>query len=213
MRKEDAAVADAGTAPGEEEGRLRPLRRDARENRDRVLAAATSAMLREGRHVPMATIAQQAGVGVGTLYRRYPTREHLLGALTERSFALVRDLAQECSIAPGSGLSCLERFLSGTIAHRDQLVLPLHGGPTELSMESERLQGAVNDAIEHLLARGRADGSIRSGLSASDVVTFGAMLAQPLRNSPDWTGSARRQRDIFLVGASPRGAQHVGTPD
>lgn len=211
MRDEDAAVAEA--APGEEEGRSRPLRRDARENRERVLAAATTAMLHEGRHVPMATIAQQAGVGVGTLYRRYPTREHLLGALTERSFALVRDLAEECTAAPSTGISCLEHFLSGTIDHRDQLVLPLHGGPAELSARSEQLQSALNDAIDHLLARGRTDGTIRPELTTSDIVNFGAMLAQPLPNAPDWDRIARRQRDIFLVGATPSGARHDGPMD
>ena len=63
-----------------------PLRRDALANQERVLAAAVATLLREGRQASMATIAAEAGVGVGTLYRRYPSREALLSALTERSF-------------------------------------------------------------------------------------------------------------------------------
>ncbi len=56
-------------------------RRDAEANRERVLAAAAAAMLREGRTVPLANIAAEAGVGVGTLYRRYADRQALLRAL------------------------------------------------------------------------------------------------------------------------------------
>jgi AcrR family transcriptional regulator len=57
----------------------RALRSDALANQERVLAAAVTAVLREGQQVPMAIIAAEAGVGIGTLYRRYPNREALLG--------------------------------------------------------------------------------------------------------------------------------------
>ena len=56
---------------------LRSLRSDAAANRERILAAATIAVRRDGERVPMATIADEAGVGVGTLYRHYPTRSAL----------------------------------------------------------------------------------------------------------------------------------------
>ena len=64
----------------------RALRSDAAANRERILAAATTAVRRDGERVPMATIAEAAGVGIGTLYRHYPTRPALLAALTLRSF-------------------------------------------------------------------------------------------------------------------------------
>ena len=69
-----------------ERGSARRLRSDALANRERVLAAAVTAVLREGCQVPMATIAAAAGVGIGTLYRCYPTCEALLEALTLRAF-------------------------------------------------------------------------------------------------------------------------------
>src|SRR6202034_2199557 len=75
----------------------RRLRRDAAANRDRVLAAAAAAVRREGAGVPLATIAADAGVGVGTLYRRYPSRQALLAALTHRSFQLVVGAAQRAA--------------------------------------------------------------------------------------------------------------------
>lgn len=196
-----------GAAPS---GDPRALRRDARQNQERVLAAATTAVLREGDQVPMASIAHLAGVGIGTLYRRYPTRRHLLGALTERSFRLVWELAQECANAPGPGIDALDRFLTGTIAHRDQLVLPLHGGPTELSADAAHLRTEVSDAIGHILTRGRNDQTIRGDVITSDVITFGALLAQPLPAIADWEGSAHRQKSFFLAGLAPRRAPAPG---
>lgn len=193
---EGEALKDPSAAP-------RELRRDARANRERVLAAAAAAMLRDGQQVPMATIAEQAGVGVGTLYRRYPTRQALLGALTERSFLLVRALAAEAAARAEPGLASLEHFLDGTIAHREQLVLPLHGGPVELSEEATQTRDEAHAAIMRILDRGRRDGTIRSSLTTSDVVVFGAMLAQPLPNSSSWNDTARRQKSIFLAGVTP----------
>src|SRR5699024_3184554 len=70
-------------------------RRDAEENRRRLLIAAASAILREGRSVPLATIAAEAGVGIGTLYRSYPDREALLRALEHRAYGLLNDILDE----------------------------------------------------------------------------------------------------------------------
>lgn len=180
----------------------RPLRRDAAANRERVLAAAVAAVLREGPQVPMATIAAEAGVGVGTLYRRYPTREALLDALTERSFAMVRDVAEQAAAQDGPAIAALDGFLERTIGHRDQLVLPLHGGPPEPSPAAREAQAQVHAALGRLLERGRRDGSIRSDVTTADVVVFGAVLAQPLPGIRDWDATARRQKQIFLTGVS-----------
>lgn len=109
----------------------------------------------------MASIADLAGVGVATLYRRYPTREDLLSALTERSFTLVRDLAHSIAARDEPGIVSLERFLEGTIDHRDQLVLPMHGGPATLSAEAVRLRDEVHTALAEILDRGGVTG--RSG--------------------------------------------------
>jgi len=92
-------------ADGERERSGRPLRRDALANQERLLAAATAVFLREGYHVPMATIAAEAGVGVGTLYRRYPSRDALLEALTLRSFQLLVALAEEAEVREGDALA------------------------------------------------------------------------------------------------------------
>lgn len=180
----------------------RCLRRDAQANRERVLAAAVAAMLRQGRYVPMTTIAREAGVGIATLYRSYPTREDLLQAVTERSFRLVLAAAQEAVRREGPALDALDWFLECTIEHRAELVLPLHGGPSGLSAASRALRAEVHRALTRVLERGRRDGSVRADVTTTDVVIFGATLAQPLSEVPDWDTLARRQKTLFLIGVS-----------
>src|ERR1700733_5261651 len=86
--------ADAGRVANPSRGRRRP-RRDAELNRERVLAAAASAMLREGRNVPLAVIAAEAGVGIGTLYRSYADRDALLHALEYRAYGLLNEILDD----------------------------------------------------------------------------------------------------------------------
>lgn len=179
-------------------------RSDALANQERLLAAAVTAMLREGRQVPMASIARDAGVGIATLYRNYPTREALLEALTERSFGLVLDVVEEAAVRACPAIGVLEAFLASTIAHREQLVLPLHGGPDDLSEESRRLRKEIHSGITRILERGRDDLTVRTDITASDVVFFGAMLAQPLSTDDDWLeANLLRQARVFLAGLAP----------
>ncbi len=193
---------------GEAVSSARRLRRDALANQERVLGAAVTTMLRHGQNVPMATIAAEAGVGVATLYRRYATREALLEALTERSFRLVLEVAVEAASHAGSGLAAVSWFLERTLEHRAELVLPLHGGPTDLPAGTVAVRAAVHRTLGLLLARGREDGSVRADVTPADVVVFGAMIAQPL--APGWERAARRQKALFLRGLSPPLAE---TPD
>jgi len=186
---------------GEPASSARRLRRDALANQERVLAAAVTTMLRDGQNVPMATIAAEAGVGVATLYRRYATREALLAALTERSFRMVLEVAVEAASHAGSGLEAVSWFLDRTLEHRAELVLPLHGGPTDLPAGTVAVRAAVHRTLGLLLARGRKDGSVRADVTPADVVVFGAMIAQPL--APGWERAARRQKALFLRGLSP----------
>jgi AcrR family transcriptional regulator len=189
-------------AADETSQRRRKLRRDATINRDRVLAAAAAAIRREGAGVPLATIAADAGVGVGTLYRRYPSRRALLAALTHRSFQMVLEAASRAVNSEGTAIDSLREFLDRTIEHGADLVLPLHGGPVSLDEETIALRTQVHDALEAVLDRGRKDGTIRRDVTAFDVIVFGALLAQPLPHVPNWKLTARRQAVIYLDGLS-----------
>jgi AcrR family transcriptional regulator len=185
---------------GTKSSEQRELRRDAAENRERVLAAAATAVRREGARVPLVTIAADAGVGVGTLYRRYPSREALLAALTLRSFRIVLDAAQNAANSTSTGIEALRGFIDQTIEHGPELVLPMHGGPVPLDEDTVALRSEVHATIEKVLRRGRRDGSIRAGVTAFDVIVFGALLAQPLPHVLDWRSAARRQARIYFDG-------------
>lgn len=181
----------------------RPLRRDAAENRERVLAAAVALFAREGRDVSMATIADEAGVGVGTLYRRYPTREMLLQALTERSFELVLGAIERVQRECGPAICKLEMFYDATIAHRQELVLPLHGGPQNLSDAAKFTRNRIREMAEDILKEGRHDRTIRADVTAADVIGFGALLAHTLSSDPQWVAVLHRQKQIYLAGLAP----------
>ena len=192
------------TQPQANDGiRHRELRRDAADNRDRVLAAATAAVRREGAAVPMATVAAEAGVGVGTVYRHFPSREALLGALTHRSFQLVLDAANAAAEPDQPGIEAVRAFLDQTIEHGPDLVLPLHGGPPVMEPATVAVQTEVHRRLGALLRRGQRDGTIRHDARAADIVIFGALLAQQLPHVPDWRRTARRLVDIYLAGMAP----------
>ena len=185
----------------------RPLRRDAVVNQERVLAAAVTAVLREGRQVPMSTIAAEAGVGVATLYRRYPNREALLAALTHRAFELLLELAVAAEHREGTALASLSWWWDHVIDQRDQLVLPLNGGPPVTSPETLSVRSHLHRILDRILERGRCEGSIRDDVSTGDVIIFGALLVTPLHPTLDWDRTARRQKAFYLDGLSPRSRQ------
>ena len=176
------------------------LRSDAAANRERILAAATIAVRRDGETVPMATIADEAGVGVGTLYRHYPTRPALLTALTLRSFQLVLRHARDAALSDAPAPEALAEFFEHTITARDELVLPMHGGPVIRDGKIVALQAEIRDLLEQVLARGRRDGTVRPDATPIDIIITGAMLAQPLPHAEHWDQLARRQATIFVAG-------------
>jgi AcrR family transcriptional regulator len=178
----------------------RRLRSDAAANRERILAAATIAVRRDGETVPMATIADEAGVGIGTLYRHYPTRPALLAALTLRSFQLVRQHARAAALSHEPASAAFEQFFEQTIAARNELILPLHGGPVIHDEKIAALQTEIRNLLEQVLTRGRRDRTIRPDATPIDIIITGAMLAQPLPHTADWDQLARRQARIFVAG-------------
>jgi AcrR family transcriptional regulator len=148
----------------------------------------------------MATIAAGAGVGIGTLYRHYPTRAALFAALALRSYRLVLDHACAAAGSSDSAPAALAHFFEQTIAARDDLILPLHGGPVSFDKKTVALRTEISDLLEQVLARGRGDGTIRADVTAVDIIITGAMLAQPLPHAADWDQLARRQATIYVAG-------------
>ena len=151
----------------------------------------------------MGTIAADAGVGIGTLYRHFPTREHLLNHLTHRSFEQVLANARAADREGATPTDCLRRFVDATIGQRNELVLPLHGGPPLTSPATAAVRSDVHHILQQIIDRGLADGTLRPGLTPHDIVVFGAMLAQPHSTDPDWDATCRRLLATYLRGLRP----------
>jgi AcrR family transcriptional regulator len=185
---------------------VRRLRSDAEANRARILEVAAAAFRSMGTRVPMATIAERAEVGVGTLYRHFPDREHLLAALEQHSYELTLGLAGEAAQRSETGLESLRFYLDAIIHNRDRLFLPLHGGPMSSDQSSVGLRQAIAANIAAILDRGHRDGSIRADAVPLDVVIGGTFLCMPLPNTSNWDEIAERQLQIFLDGLRPPSA-------
>lgn len=178
----------------------RPPRKDAARNRERVLEAAVELVLREGEKVPMARIAEHAGVGVGTVYRHFPSRQDLLGALVHRSFGLAVANARAAAAHPGSALDGVRQFFLATLRDRDRFVLPLHGGPIVFTPATRDLQAQVRTELRALLDRGSAAGELRPDLTPEDLIVAASLLSRPLPGTTDWDALAGRQIDLLING-------------
>lgn len=210
---ENTALFDVGTTGRADEPNVpesaratqppRRLRKDAAENAERLIAAAVRAGLGTNASVTMTQIAAEAGVGIGTLYRRYPTREALLGAMQIRAYRILIAEAEASLASSESGLGAVDRYLSRTFARRDEFVLPLHGAPLSRDAESTALRQQLASVLNAIVERGHADGSVRTDVTRSTIVRFGAMLAHPMTGTPGWDVAAAEQRMLFLRGIAP----------
>jgi AcrR family transcriptional regulator len=188
----------------------RERRSDAVRNRELLIQAATAALHREGLGVPMTTIAADAGVGIGTLYRHFPTREQLLDSLTRRSFDQVLSNAMAADRDDTAPAECLRHFIEAAISQRNELVLPLHGGPPPTSPATKATRARVHLVLQHILDRGRADGTIRSDVTPQDIVVFGALLAQPRPPDPAWDARCGRLLTTYLRGLGCGADEAIG---
>jgi AcrR family transcriptional regulator len=181
----------------------RQPRKDAAANRERVLDAATELVRRDGEKVPMAHIAARAGVGVGTVYRHFATREDLLGALVHRSFGLALDNARAAAAHPGSALEGVRLFFLATLRDRQRFVLPLHGGPPVFTPATRQRQADVRTVLRSLLERGQTAGELRADLTPEDLILATSLLSRPLPGTGDWERLARRQIELMIHGLGP----------
>ena len=150
----------------------RPLRADALRNRGQILAAASSAFSKCGLEATLEGIAKDAGVGIGTLYRHFPTRELLIEAAYRNELAAVCDAAPELldTMPPAEALRVwMDRYIdymTRKLGMADALRAVIASGANPYAQSFELLVGA----IKPLLDAGVAVGDIRPDVSADDVL-------------------------------------------
>lgn len=179
----------------------RPLRADAQRNRDRLLEAAVSAFSREGPDVTLDAIAKDAGVGIGTLYRHFPTREALVEAAYRNELARLCDaVADLLRIMPPDDATraWMDRFVDYMTTKRgmaDALRAVIASGGNPFAQSRDRLVGAITA----LLQAGAAAGTIRPDIEPADVLASlsGVSLAA---GEPAQRDQARRLLDLLMDG-------------
>ncbi|MGW3247867.1 TetR/AcrR family transcriptional regulator [Streptomyces sp. NPDC001070] len=154
-------------------------RADALRNRDLLLAVAREAVAENGTDTSLREIARRAGVGIGTLYRHFPTREALLEALLESNFATLHGRAEHllASADPGEAfLTWLREMASGAATYQG---LP-ESIRDALADDESRLHATcaqMKAAGGLLLERAQKDGGVRSDVSLSEVIDLALGLA------------------------------------
>ncbi len=202
---ENPAGCEHRTGPGAAVVGMRPLRRDAERNRQRVLEAASEVFTERGLDVSLDEVARHAGVGVGTVYRRFGTKEDLVEALFMDRIEEVATLAEEAAEAadPWSGLVCfmeqMTAMLAGDRGLRQMLMFATYGRD---KVWYARQRNAP--LVTRLVERAQAAGQLRSDLKQTDipfivfVLTEVAQLARQV--SPEiW----RRYLALVLDGLRP----------
>ena len=173
----------------------RPLRADARRNRERVLKAARAVFAARGRDAHLEDVARRAKVGVGTVYRHFPTKEALLEALARDQFEVITQWAREAQDAPdawealqallwrGAELQASDRALMEAVAEYKPSV----------AKQAEELQACTNA----LIARAIGQGAVRPDATGDDIRLLMCGLGSVMQMAGDgW----RRYMAVMLDG-------------
>lgn len=182
----------------------RKPRADAQRNRERILEVAKQAFTRSGANASLDDIASEAGVGPGTLYRHFPTREELLQAVyrseVEKLAAMERKFAQ--TMPPLEALRAWLLLFVDAIGTK-QIIAPalntLIGDPKRVFAASYAL---MQEAIHALVKRAIKSGDIRKDIDPMDLLRALVGMAH-VPSTPQWQESAKRLVDILIAGSRP----------
>ncbi|MFO1058879.1 MAG: helix-turn-helix domain-containing protein [Dongiaceae bacterium] len=179
----------------------RKPRADAVRNRERVLEAAKAVLGAGGPEASLEAVARRAGVGIGTLYRHFPTREALFEAVYRREVQQLSELAEQLKAEPDP-VEALRRWLRSNVEFvatkkgmAAALALAVQGSSELRAHASERL----TQAIGALLDRAAAAGRIRADVSPQDLLR--ALIGMCyMHDQPGWQASVLRLLDVFVDG-------------
>jgi len=198
---------------------VRPLRRDAERNRQRILKAAAEVFTERGFAATLDDVARQAGVGVGTVYRRFPDKASLADALFNERINGLIEMAEQARDQPDAW-AALAGFLerSAELLARDRglrqlLMFAAHSHDRALYAR-DRMRPALTSLIE----RGQAAGQVRGDIRATDVPVIELMLSAVADYTrPVQPAIWRRYLALMLDALRPAGARPLPeaplTPD
>jgi AcrR family transcriptional regulator len=190
------------------------LRSDARRNRALLVASARELFAREGVDVPVEKITQHAGVGMGTLYRHFPTKEELIDAVLEDAFAEILQLARHAA-AEEDGWTGFTGFLEGVLELNAQNrsvkdVLATRG---QNARHAEAMRARVRPLLRTVIERAQAQGSLRADFTPEDIAlvfwSAGRVIETTAKVAPEtW----RRYLSFLLDGLRASAASPAPAP-
>ena len=177
----------------------RPLRADARRNRERILESARAVFAEYGADAQIDDVARQAGVGLGTVYRHFETKEAMLVELLREKFRLFAARAREALEQHGEPFAVLEDLLrrnAQTAASDAAVQHALAGAGENIWMQAEAEQQELVAVTGQLIARARRAGTIRQDVEANDIAMLMCGLCSTMGGKPgfDW----RRHLDLVI---------------
>jgi AcrR family transcriptional regulator len=202
-RQEDQKSADERAA-------ARPLRQDAERNRRLILETARTMFAGRGLDVSMDEVAREAGLGVGTVYRRFPTRGALIDALFADRLTAIVAVVEEALRFPRA-FDGLRHFLESMVEMqaRDKGLRDVMMSGRPVAPQEDLIGTQLRPPLDSLLARAQEQGDLRPGLTATDV----AVLEIAAQSTAEFTAAVapdawRRYLAVLLDGmrAQPQGA-------
>jgi AcrR family transcriptional regulator len=178
----------------------RPLRADARRNRERILESARAVFSEYGAEAQMDDVARRAGVGVGTVYRHFPTKEALLVELVREKFRLFGARAREALEQDGDSFAVIEALIrrnAETMASDAAVQEALAGAGEHIWMQAKAEQDELLQITGQLIARARRTRAIRPDIEPIDIAMLMCGLCSTMgHRTPgfDW----RRHLDLVV---------------
>jgi AcrR family transcriptional regulator len=194
----DGTGVDTGLFP-------KPLRADAERNRKLILDTAVRVFAERGLEATLNDIAHEAGLGVGTVYRRFADKDELIAALFESKFAMLHDLALRAETATDAGQGLRQYLMAAAEARAaDRGLMQVLARATVHGPRSEDGRVRLTLEVERLVARARLAGAVREDFTAADVpilfLMIGAVADLTHDASPDvW----RRYAQLLIDGLRP----------
>ncbi|MFC5664536.1 TetR/AcrR family transcriptional regulator [Kitasatospora misakiensis] len=184
----------------------RPLRADAARNRAKVLDAATEVFTTRGIGVPTEEIARAAGVGVGTLFRHFPTKEALLEAVMVRRLETIAERTAELAAGaePAEAFYGCFRLIVEQSAGKNEFARALAAAGVDVQSSLQAPSAVIRTRLTGLLDRAQRAGAVRPDLTVPELIALlvgtGATLEQL---GPD-PAARERVLDVLFTGLRPR---------
>jgi len=189
------------------------LRADARRNQQQVLDAARDLFIERGIDCPLEEVAKRAGVGIGTLYRRFGDRDALVKAVLLAALGQSRESAERALGAGSDGLDGVADYLREMLDARVSAVIPLALDRLD-DPDLEAAREASAGAVERLVEAAHADGSLSREVTFGDIGTMLVRLSRPLPGGVPRdldNRLAHRHLDLVLAGLR-RAPDTLGEP-